>query len=89
MNTKEIIENYSLKPCGCIDEKCLEYIVENVELFEDRYSISLYYMDTDRCSLRMADDSLFDEIVETASDYLEYNDMNNDTILDDVEEIFG
>lgn len=52
------------------------YVRNHVEFYEERLSLALGWMDRDRCPLRMADDGLFDEIVDAIEDWCWENDVD-------------
>lgn len=52
------------------------YVRNNVEDFEERLQLALKRMDRMRCSLRMADDGLFDEIVSAIEDWCWDNEFD-------------
>ena len=54
------------------------FVRNNIEDYEIRLSLALKRMDRMRCSLRMADDCLFDEIVDSISEWCEDNDVSVD-----------
>lgn len=60
------------------------YVRNNVEDYEDRLQLALKRMDRMRCSLRMADGSLYDEIVDAIEDWCWDNDDNDDWDYEDL-----
>ena len=54
------------------------YVRNNVEDYEERLQLALKRMDRMRCSLRMADDGLFEEIVDAVSNWCEDNEVSVD-----------
>lgn len=66
-------------------------ILENIFMFQERYSVACGYMEIDRCNLRFADESLFDEIYSFILDILgiEIGDTAADDIFDEIEVVFG
>jgi hypothetical protein len=81
-------QEYGLTPTENIPEECLNYIVANIDDFGLRYSVALKKTETSRCTLRLADRELFEEIYELANEWATENDMM-ECVPDDIEEIFG
>lgn len=52
------------------------YVRNNIEDFEERLQLALKRMDRMRCPMRMADDGLFDEIVDAIEDWCWENDVD-------------
>ena len=72
-------------------KEMVQYVIDNVEYFNSRYKIALEIIGRDRCTLRMADNWLCDEINDAMVDWCIENDelcILDDGIAD-VEEIFG
>ena len=65
------------------------YVRNNVEDYEERLQLALKRMDRMRCSLRMADDGLFEEIVDAVSEWCEDNEVSVDFYEDWDEVIDG
>lgn len=62
-----------------LDELCRQ----SIEDYDVKVSIAWGYIERDRCPLRMASPSLYDEIAQVLEDYeIEYDE-------DDIEEIIG
>ena len=66
--------------------KMVEYVIDNVEDFGERYHKALTKVDRMRCPLSMADCELYDEICDMVDDWCEDNGDDADEY--DVEEIF-
>lgn len=81
-------QEYGLTPTENIPEECLNYIVSNIEDFGLRYRFALKKTETSRCTLRLADRELFEEIYELANEWATENDMM-ECVPEDIEEIFG
>lgn len=72
-------------------KEMVQYVLDNVEDFDIRYSLALKTIDKCRCPLRLANDSLFDEIKGAMVEWCIENDelcILDDGIAD-AEEIFG
>lgn len=54
------------------------YVRNNVEDYEERLQLALKRMDRMREPLRMADNGLFDEIVDAISDWCDDNEVSLD-----------
>ena len=82
-------------PCGNITEECIEYILDNIEGFDEMYSAAMRKIDFYRCSLSYADDDLYNKICELAMEYLSDTlgesvvERKEDEIRDDIDEVFG
>jgi hypothetical protein len=72
-------------------KEMVQYVIDNVVDFDIRYQRALYIIGRDRCPLRMADESLYNDIYEALSDWCIENDelCYLDDGCVDVEEIFG
>lgn len=64
---------------GNAPKEMVQYVIDNVEDFDARYARALDIIGRYRCPLRMADESLYNDI---------YNSMC-EWVMDKVEEIFG
>lgn len=58
------------------------YVRNNVEFFEERLQLALNKMERMRCPLRMADDSLYDEIVDAIEEWFDDNEISIDYDFD-------
>lgn len=58
------------------------YCRNNIEDYELRVQLALKRMERNRCSLRMADSELFDEMVDAISDWCADNDFSIDFFED-------
>lgn len=69
----------------------VQYVLDNVEDFDIRYSLALKTIDKCRCPLRLANDSLFDEIQGAMVEWAMYESNLTDEEFEelDAEEIFG
>lgn len=56
------------------------YVRNNVEFFEERLQLALNKMDLDRCPLRMADRSLYDDIINAIEDWCDDNEVCYDEV---------
>ena len=56
------------------------YVRNNVEFYEERLSIALGRMERNRCPLRMADCSLFDDIVSAIDDWCWDNEFDDSEV---------
>ena len=65
------------------------YVASHVEDYEIRLSLALGRLGKWRCPLRMADDSLFDEIVDAIEEWFDDNDISIDYDFDFEEMIEG
>lgn len=65
------------------------YVRNHVEFYEERLSLALGWMERDRCPLRMADDSLYDEIVDAIEEWFDDNEISIDYDFDFEEMIEG
>lgn len=64
------------------------YCAENIEDYELRVQLALNYMDRMRCPLSMADERLYNEMYDCASEWADNHDYSVDFIDGiDVEEI--
>lgn len=72
-------------------KEMVQYVLDNVEDFDIRYSLALKTIDKCRCPLRLANDSLFDEIQEAMCEWAMYESNLTDEEFEelDAEEIFG
>ena len=72
-------------------EEMVQYVIDNVDDFEERYKYALKLMDKMRCPLSMANDNLYDEILDTMREWALYESNLTDEEFDefDIEEIFG
>lgn len=52
------------------------YVRNNIEDYEERLQLALKRMDLMRCPLRMADGSLYDEIVDAISEWCDDNEVS-------------
>ena len=52
------------------------YVAANIEFYEERIQLALGWMERDRCPLRMADDGLYDEIVDAVEDWCFDHDVD-------------
>lgn len=89
VTTEYSVENFT--PDGVITPECIQYVLNDVEDFNSRYSAALSYIEEFRCGLRRADSSLFDDIVDSVMTYLEdgSEEPDEETVMESVEEIFG
>lgn len=69
----------------------VQYIIDNVEDFEARYSRAFSIIGRNRCPLRLADPILYDDILDRGADWMIDNDTSDapDFPDYDIEEIFG
>lgn len=67
-------------------EELIQYVIDNVDDFGKRYQHALAQMDKRRVPLRLADNSLYDEIYDAMCDWCEDNDKDVDEY--DIDEIF-
>jgi hypothetical protein len=58
------------------------YVRNNIEDYETRLQSALDRVDEMRCPLRMADNSLYDEIVDAVTDWCDDNDVSLDFFED-------
>lgn len=58
------------------------YVRNNIEDYETRLQLAFKRMERMRCPLRMADDSLYDEIVDAVTDWCDDNDVSLDFFED-------
>lgn len=65
------------------------YVRNHVVFYEERLSVALGWMALDRCPLRMADSSLYDEIVDAIEEWFEDNEISVDYDFDVEEMIEG
>ena len=65
------------------------YVRNHVEFYEERLSLALGWMERSRCPLRMADDSLYNEIVDAIDEWFEDNEISVDYDFDVEEMIEG
>lgn len=68
-----------------MDEQLKEiaaFVAKRVRSYETRLQLALDVMDESRCSLRMADSALFDEIVDKVEEWCEDNDYSVDFYQD-------
>lgn len=72
-------------------KEMVQYVLDNVEDFDIRYSLALKTIDKCRCPLRLANDSLFDEIQGAMVEWAMYESNLTDEEFEglDAEEIFG
>ena len=52
------------------------FVRDNIEDYEERLQLALKRMDRMRCPLRMADGSLYDEIVDAISEWCDDNEVS-------------
>ena len=62
------------------------YCKEHIYRFDDKESLALDEIDQWRCPLDMADESLYNEMMDAIGDYCEDHDLNPDDY--DVEDVF-
>lgn len=67
-------------------KEMVQYVIDNIEDFDDRYGRALYIMDRNRCPIYYADQKLYTEIIDCVDDWCNDNEDNSD--LYDIEEIF-
>lgn len=65
------------------------YVRNNVEDYEERLQLALKRMDRMRCPMRMADDGLFEEIVDAVIDWCDDNEISIEYDFDFEELIEG
>ena len=65
------------------------YVRNNIEDYEVRLQLALKKMDRMRCPLRMADESLFDEIVDAICEWFDDNEISIEYDFDFEELIEG
>lgn len=74
-----------------MDKKTLKeigaFVAEFVELYDLKKQIAIYYMETDRCPLRVASPTLYDEIVSAIEEYV--SDNEEELTEEEVQEIEG
>lgn len=72
-------------------KEMVQYVLDNVEDFDIRYSLALKTIDKCRCPLRLANGSLFDEIQGAMVECAMYESNLTDEEFEelDAEEIFG
>ena len=72
-------------------EEMVQYVINNVEDFDMRYSLALKTIDKCRCPLQLADYSLFEEIKCAMAEWAMYESNLTDEEFNefDAEEIFG
>ena len=89
VTTEYSVENFT--PDGVITPECIQYVLDDVEDFNPRYSAAMSYIEKFRCGLRRADSSLFNDIVDSVMTYLEdgSEEPDEETVMESVEEIFG
>lgn len=67
-----------------MDEKTLKeigaFIAEFVDLYELKKQIAIYYMETDRCPLRVASPTLYDEIVSAIEEYVSDHELTDEQV---------
>lgn len=68
-------------------EEMVQYVIDNVDCFEQRYQRALNIIGRDRCPLRMASHGLYSDIEEYIGEWCHDNEDCSD--LYDIEEIFG
>lgn len=56
------------------------YVRNNVEFYEERLQMALNKMERMRCPLQMADESLYDEIVDAIEDWCDDNEVCYDEV---------
>ena len=56
--------------------KVAVYVRNHVVFYEERLSVALGWMALDRCPLRMADSSLYDEIVDAIEEWCWNNEVD-------------
>lgn len=67
-------------------KEMVQYILDNIKDFEQRYQHALEVIGRDRCPIWRADQSLYMEILDCVDDWCNDNEGNSD--LYDIEEIF-
>lgn len=72
-------------------KEVVQYVIDHVEGFENRYQRALSVIGRDRCPLRMADWTLYRDIENAIWDWTLDNDIRTDDyeLPYTVEEIFG
>ena len=58
------------------------YVAANIEFYEERLQLALGWMERDRCPLRMADDGLYDEIVDAACEWFDDHEISIENDMD-------
>ena len=56
------------------------YVRNNVEDYEERLQLSLKRMDRMRCPMRMADEELYDDIINAIEEWCWDNDVNTEDL---------
>ncbi len=68
-------------------KEMVQYVIDNVDDFDERYSNALETISIERCPIYRADQKLYMEIIDCVDDWCNDNEDNSD--LYDIEEIFG
>ena len=63
------------------------FVRNNIEDYEIRLQLALKRMDRMRCPLRMADDGLYDEIMDAISEWCEDNDYDIDQLYEEWDDL--
>jgi hypothetical protein len=76
--------------CENAPKKMVQYVVDTVEDFDARYARAWDIIGLNRCPLRMADESLYDDIYDAMCEWVmdEFESYPEDFDYD-IEEIFG
>lgn len=71
-------------------KEMVQYVIDTVEDFDARYARAWDTIGLNRCPLRMADESLYDDIYDAMCEWMqdEYDCIPEDFDVD-IEEIFG
>ena len=68
----------------------VQYVIDNVDCFNERYHHALTIIGHDRCPLSMADYTLFADIHSAMADWAIDNNVTDEEFDEyDIEEIFG
>lgn len=65
----------------------VDYVVGNIPYYEERAKYANYLMDRSRCPLKLADEALYEEIIESVVEWLEYNEIEKDEPDDTYDEM--
>ena len=58
------------------------FVRNNVEFYEDRLQLALNKMDRSRCPLKMADNDLYEEIIDAACEWFDDQEISIENDMD-------